>query len=148
MFKVVRAILLLAALFVLCSCAAGVPYTQLNPSVTPEAPDTGRVFFYRPSFVGAAVQPEIVMNGKTVGKAISEGFFFLDCPPGEYEVATTTEVTRKISFVLDKGQTRYIRFNINMGFFVGHVYGELIDAEEAMPEIQKCKYIEDKKTKS
>ena len=147
MFRFVRPFMLITALLVLCSCASGVPFTQLNPSIAPEAPETGRIFFYRVTTLGAALQPDIVLNGKTIGKSIAQGFFFLDCPPGEYEVMTSTEVKRKASFVLDEGQTRYIRFKVSPGFFVGHVYGELVDPQEAMPEIQKCKYVEKKKDK-
>jgi hypothetical protein len=117
----------------------------LNPSIAPEAPETGRIFFYRFTALGAALQPDIVMNGTVIGKSIAQGFFFLDCPPGEYEVMTATEVKRKASFVLDAGQTRYIRFGVSMGFFVGHVYGELVDPQEALPQIQQCKYVEDDK---
>jgi hypothetical protein len=32
-----------------------------------------------------------------------------------------------------------------MGFFAGHVYGELVDNSVALEEIKDCKYIEDKK---
>lgn len=136
---------LIVLLMFLVSCASGVPFTQLNPSLNPEAPDTGRVFFYRPSAAGAAVQPQILVNGNSIGKAISHGFYYLDLPPGDYEVVTSTEVKRKVSFVLDKGQTRYIKFNISIGFFVGHVYGELVEPEEAMKEIKDCKYIPEEK---
>jgi len=45
-----------------------------------------------------------------------------------------------VSFVLEKGQTRYIKFNVSMGFFVGHVYGELVDEAVALPEIEDCRY--------
>lgn len=148
MKKYFNGILLLASIVLLVSCASGVPFTQLNPSLTPESPDSGRVFFYRPSAAGAAIQPQIILNGESIGKAISHGFFYLDLPPGEYEVVTSTEVKRKLSFVLDKGQTRYVRFNISIGFFVGHVYGELVDEEEATKQIEKCKYIPEEKRKA
>jgi hypothetical protein len=49
-------------------------------------------------------------------------------------------VERKLSFVLDKGQTRYVRFSVSMGFFVGHVYGSLVEPDVGMKEIQDCKY--------
>jgi hypothetical protein len=140
--------LLIVSIIFFVSCASGVPYTQLNPSLYPENPNNGRIFFYRPSTLGAAIQPNIIMNGEKIGTAISHGFFYLDRQPGDYEVVTSTEVKRKVSFVLDEGQTRYIRFNIGMGFFVGHVYGELVDSEEAMKEIEKCKYIPEEKRKS
>ena len=123
------------------SCASGVPFTELNPSQNAELPNAGRIFFYRVTGAGgAAVQPDILMNGEKIGRSIPQGFFYLDKPAGEYTVMTSTEVKRKVSFVLDEGQTRYIRFNISIGFFVGHVYGELVDPDEAKKEIIKCKY--------
>lgn len=145
MKKYVNVCLLLISISFLVSCASGVPFTQLNPNLIPENPENGRVFFYRPSALGAAVQPQIMVNGQSVGNAIPHGFFYLDLPPGDYEVVTSTEVKRKVSFVLESGQTRYIRFNISIGFFVGHVYGELVDQEDAMQQIEKCKYISDEK---
>ena len=47
---------------------------------------------------------------------------------------------RKVTFVLDKGQTRFVKFSVSMGFFVGHVYGELVDSAVGLEEIKECKY--------
>lgn len=141
--------LIFISAILLVSCASGVPFTQLNPSLNPDIPSSGRIFFYRVTGLGgAAIQPDIIMNGEKVGKSIPQGFFYLDRQAGEYTVATSTEVKRKVSFVLDEGQTRYIRFKISFGFFVGHVYGELVDPEEAQKEIEQCKYapLEEKKS--
>ena len=102
--------------------------------------DTGRIFFYRPSSFGAAIRPDVMLNNEKVGEAISHGFFYVDLKPGEYKVVTSTEVERTLSFVLDKGQTRYVRFSISMGFFVGHVYGELVEPDVGVKEIEDCKY--------
>ncbi len=146
MRNLLRMACLLSLLVILSACASGAPFTQLNPSLTPEAPQTGRIFFYRPSGMGAAIIPDVILNGDTVGRAVGQGFFFIDRPAGEYTVVTSTEVKRKLSFVLEEGQTRYVRFKISIGFFVGHVYGELVDEAEALPEIQKCKSIEEKKS--
>ena len=124
----------------LSACASGVKFTEMNPSTAPKDQDTGRIFFYRTTVLGAALQPDIRLNGTTVGEAIAQGFFYVDRPPGNYEVATSTEVDRKVTFVLDKGQTRFVRFSVSMGFFVGHVYGELVDSAEGLEEIKECKY--------
>ena len=145
MKRLLRLTCLFSVLVVLSACASGAPFTQLNPSLKPEMPQTGRIFFYRPSGAGAAIIPDVVLNGETVGRAVGQGFFYIDRPAGEYTVITTTEVKRKLSFVLEEGQTRYVRFKISIGFFVGHVFGELVDEAEALPEIQKCKSIEEKK---
>lgn len=141
MARKVRFAIGLCLAWALCSCATGTPFLEMNPSLLPETSGTGRVFFYRVTGMGgAALQPDIVLNDEIVGVSIAQGFFYLDLPPGDYIVLTATEVKRKVSFVLEEGQTRYIRFEISMGFFVGHVYGELVDPEEAQKEIQQCKY--------
>lgn len=136
-FKALAVVFLLGAL---SSCATGMAYTEMQPTIKPHDPESARIYFYRPSVFGAALQPDVLLNGEPVGKAISQGFFFVDRPPGKYEVVTSTEVKRKVSFVLEKGEIQYIRFSTSVGFFVGHVYGELVDEETALVEIKKCKY--------
>jgi hypothetical protein len=124
----------------LSACASGLKFTQVNPKMEPQTLDAGRIFFYRPSAFGAALRPDVLLNGQKVGEAISWGFFYVDRPPGEYEAVTKTEVERKVSFVLEKGQTRFIRFSVSFGFFAGHVYGELVDQNVGLSEIEECKY--------
>lgn len=133
----------LACLFLLLfvsSCATGTKFAELQPSTKPSDVEFVRIFFYRPSSLGAALRPEVLLNGEKVGEAIAHGFFYVDRPPGDYTVTTSTEVKRKVSFVLDRGQTRYIRFSTSLGFFVGHVYGELVDESKGLSEIKNCKY--------
>jgi hypothetical protein len=124
----------------LSACASGVKFAVMNPSTMPKDQDSGRIFFYRTTVLGAALQPDITLNGTKVGNAVAQGFFFVDRPPGNYEVVTSTEVDRKVTFVLEKGQARFVRFSVSMGFFVGHVYGELVDSAEGLEEIKECKY--------
>jgi hypothetical protein len=112
----------------------------MNPSTAPKDQDSGRIFFYRTTAFGAALQPDIRLNGTKVGDSRAQGFFYVDRPPGNYEVITSTEVDRKVTFVLEKGQTRFVKFSVSMGFFVGHVYGELVDSAAGLEEIKDCKY--------
>ena len=102
--------------------------------------DTGRIFFYRSIALGVALRPNVMLNNEKVGEAIAHGFFYVDRKPGDYQVVTSTEVERKLSFVLEKGQTRYVRFSVSFGFFVGHVYGELVEPDVALKEIEVCSY--------
>jgi hypothetical protein len=122
------------------ACASGVRFTEMNPSTVPKDQDSGRIFFYRTTTFGAALQPDIKVNGTKVGDSIAQGFFYIDRPPGNYEVVTSTEVDRKVTFVLEKAQTRFVKFSVSMGFFVGHVYGELVDSLVGLEEIKDCKY--------
>jgi len=128
-----------------CSaCASGPGFNEVNPSMVSAQPENGRIFFYRPSAAGAAIQPDVMLNDERVGTAQSWGFFYVDRPPGDYKVSTSTEVERTVSFILEKGQTRFIRLSISMGFFVGHVYGELVEESVGLPEIKECNYIGEK----
>ena len=122
------------------ACASGPSFYEVNPKLVADQPEKGRIFFYRSSAFGAAIQPDVKLNDEVVGEAKPLGFFYVDRSPGEYKVSTTTEVERTLSFTLEKGQTRFIRFSISMGFFAGHVYGELVEESVGWEEIKECNY--------
>jgi len=132
--------LVLMASIYLGGCATGPKFAEVSPTLSAVSPDTGRIYVYRTAVLGAAVQPEVKLNGEAVGKAVPNGFFYIDRKPGNYKIATSTEVDRHLSLALEKGQTRYVRLNISMGFFVGHVYPELVENEVGEKEIQQCSY--------
>ena len=140
----IRGIAVLAVLVstLLSACATSGPkFNEMAASMSPAKPDMGRIYFYRTALIGAAVQPEVRLNGEKVGKAVPNGFFYVDRPAGNYQVVTETEVEKKLTFTLDAGQVRYVRLDISMGFWVGHVYGELIDEDKAQSEIAGTRYI-------
>ena len=126
----------------LSGCASGVAFTDMNPSAQPVDPEQGRIYFYRPSVLGAAVKPKIKLNNVEIAVSTARGFTFVDRSAGDYVVETSTEVDRRLSFVLQAGETRYVRQSINMGFLVGHVYPELVEAAEALEDLKCCKWVE------
>ncbi len=136
----VKSALLLCVFVSMTGCASGPKYAEAIKNIQPLASDQGRVFIYRKSAVGAAVQPAVRLNGETVGNAVPHGFFYVDRPPGQHQIETSTEVKRTLSFGLEPGQTRYVRLNIGMGFFVGHVWPELVENAVGSQEVQKCSY--------
>ena len=121
-------------------CASGPKYSEMKASFPAVPQENGRIFFYRTALLGAAVQPAVAVNGKEVGTAQPEGFFYVDRPAGNYTVETSTEVERRLSLTLETNQTRYVRLNISMGFFIGHVYPELIENTVGESEISDCHY--------
>jgi|GEM_PF-279788 len=124
----------------LTGCASGVKYSVMAPSIPAVSPDQGRVFFYRPSMIGAAVQPAVHMDNVIVGDSKSEGFFFVDTNPGNHLVSTATEVERTLTFNLDPGETKYVKTSVSLGLFVGHVTPELVNPEDALKELPDTKY--------
>ena len=142
MKTVTKSFFIVLVAFLLTGCATSGPkFVEMKNSIPNISPDTGRIYIYRPSSLGAAVRPKVKLNGETVGEAVSWGFFYVDRKAGNYEIMTSTEVERELSLTLDKGQVRYVRLNTSIGFFVGHVYPELVEPQVAEKEIQDCRYI-------
>lgn len=133
-----------AALLVLLlsACAASGPkLSEMKASMPQLKADAGRIYFYRKSsMLGAAMQPNIMLNGRVVGESKPGGFFFVDDTPGAKEVATSTEVERKLTFTLERGQTRYVRTAVGMGVVAGRVYPELVDNATGEKELEETGY--------
>jgi hypothetical protein len=140
MKKMLGLFAILASAAIFTGCASGPKYSAVKSSFQPLAQNNGRIFFYRASTLGAALNPDVKLNGEVVGTAKAKGFFYTDRPAGNYEVETSTEISRRLTLQLEQGQTRYVRFNVSMGFFVGHVYPELVETATGEEEIQKCSY--------
>ena len=132
-------LLLLLATTLLAGCATSGPtYKQMQATLAPPAAGQGRIFIYRTIVLGAAVQPQVKLNNAAVGSAVPLGFIYLDRPAGNYTISTETEVNRTLSLTLAAGQVRYVRLNISMGFFVGHVWPELVSDTEGQSDIADC----------
>lgn len=126
---------------IVAGCATGGPkFKEMSSEMAAPPAGLGRIYFYRTSVFGAAVQPEVKLNGEVVGKAVPQGFFYADRPPGDYTVTTATEVEKNLTFTLDAGQVRYVRLALSMGVFVGRVYGELVDEPAAVQEMESTSY--------
>ncbi len=126
---------ILAGVLLISGCASGPQFSTMKASLAPLSPDAGRIFFYRTAVVGGAVQPNVKVNGQVVGSAQPKGVFYVDRPPGSYTIETSTEVTRQLSLTLEKGQTRYVRLNLSMGFMVGHISPELVEPSTGEREV-------------
>lgn len=126
--------------FILAGCAGGPSYAEAKSSIPNLAPEKARIVFYRTAVLGAAIQPPVRVNGDKVGTAKPKGFFVKDLPAGNYEISTATEVKRTLSVALEPGQIRYVRLNITMGFFAGHVSPELVEPSVGETEVMKCNF--------
>ena len=141
MIRRISTALTLVAVLVVAGCASGPKFSTIHQTLPGLAQDEGRIYFYRSSTAaGAAVQPEIRLNGNVVGNSVPGGVFFKDVKAGNYVVATSTEVERRLSFTLAAGQTRYVKTTVSFGFFVGRVAPSLIDPEVGSMAIQGLSY--------
>lgn len=120
MFQGIRWLLPAAAMVVLTGCAATGPrYAEVESNFPSLRPGYGRVLVYRAAGAGAAVQPEVRLNGELIGKAQPEGFFFVDRAAGRYTLSASTEVRTTAELELTEGATVYVQFSLALGLFVG-----------------------------
>lgn len=128
--------LVLTLAIALTGCASGIKHKDMATSIPAIQSDAGRIYFYRSSSMfGAAIQPSVKLDGTQVGDSKPGGFFFVDSKAGNHEVMCSTEVDKKLTFTLDKGEVKYVKTSIGLGLLVGRVIPELVSQEEAQKEL-------------
>jgi hypothetical protein len=140
--RFVKFLLAVSTVLAFAGCAATGPlYSEVASSIPSVPADKGRIYFFRPdTMLGAAITAEINLNGKVVGKSERASFFYVDENPGKCTVSTTTEIERQLTFVLDPGQTKYVRTSVSFGVMVGRINPELVASDAAKAEITGLHY--------
>jgi hypothetical protein len=146
----------------LTACAAGRPsFEKVVPDVPALKDGQGRFVFFVPQRTRHAHwRPVITLNGQAVGRAVTHGFFYVDRPAGDYEVAhlvtTTVQGKRntedersKKTFHLNPGETLFVQMVLTPGagieprmerydpMFLRPV---LAEPEHALEAVKKCRY--------
>jgi len=131
-----------AAVVLLAGCAAGgAKHADMASSLPSLKAGEGRVYFFRSSsMIGAAVQPDLRLNGQVVGESRPGGFFYVDRPAGNYVASASTETEKTVSFTLQPGETKYIRSSVGLGLVVGRVILEPETPEKARAELASLSY--------
>lgn len=138
-------VVLFAACVMLAGCASSGPkFDEVRAAIPGIEAGKARIFFYRDaSIVGAAMQPNIYLNSEIVGSSQPGGFFFVDRPPGKFEISVTTEVENTIEFTVAAGQTAYVRTSISLGVLVGRAQAQRVEPDQALREIADLHYTGD-----
>jgi hypothetical protein len=131
-----RLMTLFAAALLVAGCASGPKYSELAAKMPPIASGEGRIYFYRESsMMGAAVQPDIRLNGAVVGTSKPGGYFYVDRPAGNYVAAASTETEKTASFRLDAGETKYLKSAPSFGLVVGRIVITIESPDKAKAEL-------------
>jgi hypothetical protein len=136
-----RAALIGAAVLIAGCAATGIKHEELAKSMPAIKAGEGRIYFMRSdSMFGAAVQPDIKLNGQVVGQSKPGGFFYVDRPAGNYAATSATETEKSLTFALQAGETKYVRSSVQMGVMVGRVVLDLETPEKAKTELAGLSY--------
>lgn len=130
-----------AAVLLIAGCASGPKYSEMSKTIPALKAGEGRIIFFRSSsMMGAAIQPEIRLNGTVVGTSQPGGFFYVDRPAGSYSVASASEVEKTLSLTLAAGETKYVRSSVSFGVAVGRIQLQLEDPKVAQAELDSLSY--------
>ncbi|MEO8158082.1 MAG: DUF2846 domain-containing protein [Betaproteobacteria bacterium] len=139
-----RTIGLFAVIVELSGCAtSGATYKETLGNTPALQAGMGRIYFYRPSQFGAAIRPDVVLDGEVVGKAIWHGFFYVDRLPGTHEVVVSTEIVDKTPVRLAAGETCYVRLEGGFGIIMGRTYARQVNATTGESEMLSLHYTGD-----
>tara|TARA_Y100000590_G_scaffold467890_1_gene648443 strand:+ start:1378 stop:1815 length:438 start_codon:yes stop_codon:yes gene_type:complete len=136
----IKRLILLPLLFLLASCATGQLYQDVV--IKDVSDNEGRIYFYRNKAAGfgSGIRPPINVDGVTVGRAISGGFFYIDRPQGAYNISVKSDLQEKVITInLKQGETYYVQLKTRMGLMTGRILPELVDSSKGQLEIQSCK---------
>ena len=139
-------LLAIAALLLTTACqSSGRTYAEMvkTNAFLPIEQDKGRVFLYRYSTLGFAIQPPLRIDGIQVGDSVAEGFFYVDLPAGEHRATAETEVEKSLAFMLNKDETVYIKQSPALGWLVGRIELEKAEPIQAKNELTELKYQKD-----
>ncbi|CAB3630563.1 DUF2846 domain-containing protein [Achromobacter pestifer] len=129
---------------VLAGCAGG-KFEALESRIPPIAQGNGRIYFYQPQPSNlASTQQKLRVNNDVVGRNKPASFFYVDRPAGSYVVTNLYWTGDGVSFMLEPGQTRYVRImaeSLGSTGAVGKLTMQLVDpAELAEHEMRGLRY--------
>jgi hypothetical protein len=140
MRNVSRFLIAVAALLLVAGCATGPKFSEMQSKIGPIATGQGRVFVYRDSAFGAAITPNVAINGKVVGVSRANGFFYADLPAGDHRLSAATEVERSLTFTLKAGETKYVKASISFGIVAGRINFDLVNPAAGAQDLQSLAY--------
>ncbi len=104
-------------------------------------PDKGAIFIYRDSsFVGAANQYDVMLNGVIVGSLPNGSFFIVDADPGENKVEPRTltefDLGKGSVLTVEQGRSHCLKLTLNFCFSCKSADINIVDAMQCDSEIK------------
>lgn len=106
------------------------------------------VFIYRPKkMLGGALEPSVFVDEIELARMDNGRYFAIKLKPGKHIIRMTDD---KKGYALDMGpgHTYYFRIGIEAGMWKGHGKITLDDADRAIAEIKKLKFLDQDKIKA
>jgi hypothetical protein len=130
-----------ALLLLFVGCASGPKFSAVRNQAPALRSGESRIFVYRTSSLGGAVQPDVRIDEKVASRAVPGKVTFVDIKPGKHSIACTTEKTNSLDFDIAAGETKYIELVPYFGILIGHIDPQLVPENKAEEEIKDLRYM-------
>lgn len=135
-----RLLLLTLALF-LAACSslpkAGVEQDSTAKSFSPAA-DKGTLYIYRNERFGGAVEMDVLVNNKPLGKTGPKSYFALTVPPGQYTIVSKSENDATLSVDVEAGKNYFVWQEVKMGILYARSLLQLVDDAKGKSGVLEC----------
>lgn len=138
-----------AALVLTLAGCAEQPTQVSEPAAQPAAPvdavasvapvGGNRIYIYRRSIMGAAVQPKVYVDGAEVGRCSRGNVVSVAVSPGTHTISATTETRKSVSVSVSDGQDVYVKCRISAGIAVGRPKFIVVPVAEGAADVAKMK---------
>lgn len=100
----------ISILLALSACGASKQAKPITGNLPAISPESARIYFYRSQvpFL-AAIEPEFLVNGKSVGAAKINQVLYRNAQPGNYEIKISSDIENPILILLKPGEARYFK---------------------------------------
>ncbi len=130
-----------------CTIATPIITSGSYEGLTNTDPDKGAIFIYRDSsFVGAANQYDVMLNGVIVGSLPNGSFFIVDADPGENKVEPRTltefDLGKGSVLTVEQGRSHCLKLTLNFCFSCKSADINIVDAKQCDSEIKSLEKVQ------
>ncbi len=96
----------------------------------PPSGNLGRIYFYREiEGLLLALAPQVVINGRAIGRAVPGEAFFRDANPGRYRVLVAGSEEQVITLQVAPGGEVFVKITVALDFLTPRLVPRLVDRE-------------------
>lgn len=119
-----------------------------EPATSTASAEEATVFIYRPKkVVGSGLEPSVFVDQTELARMDNGRYFAIKVKPGKHIIRMTDD-NKGYAIDMGPGQKYFFRIGIEAGMWKGHGKITLDDAERAIAEIKKLKFIDQDKIKA
>jgi len=127
-------------LIAIAGCTSEPTFDEYASTMAPIPSDRGRLYVYRLTSEVNELRPTVRINGEPTDRAIPLRFFYLDLPPGQYEISISKKTDRILTVDLETGGEIFVRLDLLNAAFFWPFMPVLVDPDKAREELRKTEY--------